>query len=222
VTTALAQKLEALRARFIDAQLRGDRREALRVVEDGLACGASVTDLHEQVLEAAQREIGRLWQENLVTVAQEHMATAIANLVLTQLFERAQPAQRNDKRILVACVEGELHEFPARLVADALDLAGFSVRYLGANVPTDSLLAMIAANKPDMVALSATMSFHSTALREAVTRIRAEHGPSLPIAVGGAALAWAAGLAEDLGVEVTGATASDLVVAATRVLGVAR
>jgi MerR family transcriptional regulator, light-induced transcriptional regulator len=166
--------LTALRERYLAAVLRGDRHEAPRiVVEDGLATGATVLELSEQIIQASQREIGRLWQENVISIAQEHMATAIANVALAQLFARAKPAPRNGKRILVACVEGEQHEFPARLVADALDLSGFDVRFIGANIPTDTLLDMIAFDPPDLVALSATMSFHGPAMRATVARTAA-------------------------------------------------
>ena len=214
--------LGILRDRFLEAQLRGDRRAAMSVVlEQGLAAGVSVLDLYEHVLRAAQHEIGRLWQENVVSIAQEHMATAISNLALSQLFERAEPRPRNGKRVLVACVEGEQHELPSRLVADTLDLAGFSVRYLGANVPTDSLLAIIASDRPDLVALSVTMSFHVSALREVVSRIRAEH-PDLPIAVGGAAVLWTEGLPRALGITITAPSALELVTAAEQALGVGR
>lgn len=216
-----ADDLRALRERYLAAQLRGDRRAACAVVfDEALAGGASVNDVYEKIVQEAQREIGRLWQENEVTVAQEHMATAISNLVLTQLFEKAPHLPRNGKRILLACVEGEQHELPARLVCDTLDLAGFDVRYLGANVPADALVQMIERHTPDLVALSITMSFHAGALRTAVMRIRERFGNGLPIAAGGHALDWGGGLATDLGIDITAKSASELVLAVKQRLGV--
>ncbi len=213
--------LADLRARYLAAQLSGDRREALRVViREGLERGVSVRDLSDEVIGEAQREIGARWQRNEITIADEHMATAISNLVLAQLYERAAPAARNGKKILVACVEGELHELPARVVADALDLAGFSVRYLGASVPADSLLEMIETHRPDLVALSTTMTFHITALRAVVQRIRETPDGRLPIAVGGAACAWSPRLGEELGVDIVANDAPGLVEAAKRHFGV--
>lgn len=213
-----APDLLPLRDRYIAAQLRGDRRDAIRIlVEEGLGSGATVAALQEHVIQSAQREIGRLWQENAITIAQEHMATAISNLALAQLFERATPEPRNGKRVLVACVEGELHEFPARLVADALDLAGFEVRFVGASVPSDHLLRMIASDRPDLVALSATMSFHGPALRTLVARIRHEHH-ALPLTVGGGACVWLQGITLDA--DTSARTANELVETARRILKV--
>jgi methanogenic corrinoid protein MtbC1 len=42
------------------------------------------------------------------------------------------------KVVTLACVEGELHEVGARMASDFLEMAGFDVRFLGANVPTCS------------------------------------------------------------------------------------
>jgi len=213
--------LGELRARYLAAQLAGSRREALRlVIDEGLARGIPALDVELEVIQEAQREIGRLWQQNTITVAEEHMATAISHMALSHLYEHAPRALTNGKKVMVACVEGEEHDFPARLVADALDLAGFDVRYLGANVPTDSLLAAVKRERPDLLALSATMTFNVPALRRTVERVRLEAGTSLPLAVGGGACTWMAGLPHALGADATARDARELVEAARRLLGV--
>lgn len=153
--------LATLRARYLAAQLAGDRREALRLlIEEGLKCGASVEDVQLRVIQEAQREIGVLWQENRISIAEEHMATAISSLALAHVFQHASSRPANGRKVVVACVDGELHDFPARLVADALDLEGFDVRFLGASVPVEALLAVLAKEQPDLLALSVTMSFN--------------------------------------------------------------
>lgn len=209
-----------LRDRYLAAQLGGDRREALRViVEDGLGHGLSPLAAQE-VIRAAQHEIGRLWQQDRITIAQEHMATAISHVVLSHVYQHASAPRANGKKVLVACVEGEQHDFPARFVADALDLAGFEVRYLGASVPTEGLLRMLDEVKPDLLVLSVTMTFNVGALRTAVAQVRAHTGGALPIAIGGGACEWSKGIAAELGAELSGASAEDLIAGARRLLRV--
>lgn len=211
--------LTSLRDRYLQAQLAGDRREALRlIVDEGLATGISVVSLQSDVIQAAQHEIGRLWQRNVVSIAQEHMATAISQLVLSALFERAKPQPRLGKKLVLACVEGELHDLPARLVADVLDVDGFDVRFLGANVPHDDLIKAIVSERPDVIGLSVTMTFNVTSLRTAIARTR-EVTPN-PIFVGGHALGWSTELAEELGVEMGGTSTDEVVATARRLAGV--
>jgi methanogenic corrinoid protein MtbC1 len=216
--TIETQPLGELRDRYLRAQLTGDRREAVRiVVEDGLGRGTSVLDLQTYVIQAAQREIGRLWQHNQVSVAQEHMASAISQLSLAALFERATPAKPVGKKLVLACVEGELHDLPARLVADIFELEGFDVRYLGADVPHDELIKLLDAERPDLIGLSVTMSFNVPSLRTAVARVR--QVSALPIFIGGHATRWAQGLAGELDVVAAGTNPIELVATARRLVG---
>ncbi|HET7402993.1 MAG TPA: B12-binding domain-containing protein, partial [Usitatibacter sp.] len=67
-----AHALGHLFGRYLEAQLSGDRREAVRLVlEEGIGEGHSVRTLQAGVVQAAQREIGRLWQQNRISIAQE-------------------------------------------------------------------------------------------------------------------------------------------------------
>ncbi|MCY1053997.1 cobalamin-dependent protein [Nannocystis sp. SCPEA4] len=211
--------LDQLRECYLRAQLAGDRREAVRLLlEDGLGAGAQVEELQIHVVRAAQDEIGRLWQLNRVSIAQEHLATAISHLSLAALFERATPRPALGRRVLLACVEGELHELPARLVADVLELDGFDVHYLGANVPTHDLVGEVRTEQPDVIGLSVTMSFNLPALRAAVAGVRGVS--ERPLFIGGHATRWSPGLARELDVAEAGSSPAELVATARRLAGV--
>jgi methanogenic corrinoid protein MtbC1 len=197
---------------YLAAQLAGDRRKALALVSALATRGdLSAADVRRHVIRRAQKEIGRLWQQNEISIAQEHMATAISHLALAELFQREHPAAPNGLTVVVACVEGELHDFPARLVADELDVAGFDVRFLGASVPADTLLSFIAREDPDLLVISATMAFHADNVRQLVERVRTTTRGELPIAIGGQVCEWVESLADEAGVELSGCDASDLV-----------
>jgi methanogenic corrinoid protein MtbC1 len=209
-----------LRDRYLTAQLTGNRREALRLlVDEGVLRGMSVPSLHMDVIQPAQYEIGRLWQENRITVAQEHMATAISQLALSHLYRYLPRDSSNGKTVMVACVEGELHELGPRIASDFLEMAGFEVRYLGASVPSEHLARTVREERPDLLALSVTMSYHLPALHEAVAAVR-QAAPQLPVVVGGTAFTWVPSMAEELGVPFCGKDARELVAAACRILEV--
>ncbi|QDF01823.1 MULTISPECIES: cobalamin B12-binding domain-containing protein [Myxococcus] len=205
---------------YLAAQLAGNRREALRLlVDEGLLRGVPLQTLHLEVIQPAQYEIGRLWQENVISVAQEHLATAVSQLALAHLYRHLPRDPFNGKVVLVSCVRGELHEVGARMSSDFLEMAGFDVRFLGANVPPEHLARMTNELRPDLVALSVTMTYHLPALREAVAHVR-KTLPDVSIAVGGLAFNWAPGLEEELGVNFFGKDAREFVASACRFLGV--
>ena len=209
-------------SRYLAAQLAGNPREALRLVlEDGLGAGLSARDVDLRVVAEAQRELGRLWENNEISVADEHQATAISQLVLSHLYTSLQRDSRVGKIIVVACVEGEQHDMAARIASDVLESAGFDVVFLGANVPTASLVDKLRAVKADALALAVTMSFHLDAVRTTITRVRDALGAELPVLVGGDAVVDAPELAASPGVHVSQGSALELVAIARRVLGVA-
>ena len=212
---------DMLRERYVAALLAGDRREALDVVvEDGLASDIDVPSLYLKVIQPALYEIGSLWAEGRLSVTREHLATTISRLALAQLYPHLASQPENGKLALVACVEGEFHDLGAHMVADLLDMAGFDARFLGANVPTASLVAAVRAKSPQLLVLSATLASNLEALREAIIAVRDGSTSRIVLAVGGQALPTAGVLPHELGADMGGVSALDAVAAARRLLRV--
>lgn len=207
-------------AQYVDALVAGDTEAAYAAVSGALADGLSLVDVQAAVIRAGQEQIGVLWQGNRISVVQEHLATGISEVVLARLGSAARPSARHGRSIVVACVEGEHHDLPARLVADWLALDGFDVRHLGADVPTDALIPALTAWTPHLLALSVTMTFHVRTLRDTVARVR-EAAPNLPILVGGHAIDWSPGIPAELGVETAPREPAELLAAVRRLTGVA-
>ena len=144
--------------------------------DEGLAAGVSVPELYLEVIRPAQYEIGRLWQANLVTVAEEHVATSVSQLALSMRYPSIPRDPPNGRRVLVACVGGERHDLGARMVSDFYEMAGYSVRFLGANVEAERLLAILREDPPDLLGLSVTMTFNVESLRCDRTSSESGHG----------------------------------------------
>ena len=187
-------------------------------MEEGIAAGVSVPEIVLQVLQPAQYEIGRLWEENRISVAQEHLGTAITQLVLAHLYPHLPRDPRRNRTALVATVEGELHDMGARVTADFLEMAGYDVRYLGASVPVDHLVAMIEETKPDLLALSTTIPTHLPMLQRTVLRLCEATGGELPILLGGRAFSHVEGMDWQGGNVASCANVVDMIEEAERLL----
>src|SRR5215472_3745337 len=86
---------------FTRAILLGHRRAALDVVTGAIELGLPVADVYVEVVETALYEVGRSWEANEITVAEEHMATAIAQYVIAHLYPRiARPAATAGRMVL--------------------------------------------------------------------------------------------------------------------------
>ena len=150
-------------------------------------------ELYQRVITPALYEIGRLWEKGALTVADEHLATALTHRVLASLrppvrgeVSAGEQETPRERRALLAAVEGEQHALGLRMAADVLEDAGLHTIYLGADVPTDALLQAIASLSPDLVALSATMPELAPRLEEVAVIVREAH-PRIGLLVGGQA-----------------------------------
>jgi methanogenic corrinoid protein MtbC1 len=132
-------------------------------------------------------EVGARWESNRITVAQEHIATAITQYVMARIYEPPVDTAKDKGTIVLTGVEGELHSIGAVMVGDLLELSGWTVRSLGTNLPAASILSVIRETRPSHVGISATMLFNLAAVRQLIEAIRAECRDRVSILVGGAA-----------------------------------
>ncbi len=172
---------------YVGALRAGDRRLALAVVDEARAAKLDLATLYLEVFQPSLREIGRLWQQNEITVAEEHLATAITQIAMGRLYvDFCSTATPNGRTILAACGADERHELGLRMVCDLLELEGWDARFLGAAVPDDGLVAMVLSDRPDALALSASIAPHLPPLRATIQAVRAACGAAAPyIIVGG-------------------------------------
>ncbi len=202
VSVESSQPLASAAAMFLRALLQGERQGALGIARAALRVAAHPTDVYVDVFQTSLVNIGRMWQLNTITVAQEHMATAIVQFVLAQIYGSMDRTAPSRGTALVTGVEGELHQVGANLVADVLELDGWNVRFLGTNMPHDGIVDAAMAMKVDLLAISATMLFNIDPVARLVDEVRTRCISNAPrILVGGGAFRSAPHLWNEIGAD---------------------
>ena len=181
--------LHDLATRYLDALLCGERHLASNMILEAVEKGASIKDIYLYVFQRSQYEIGRLWHLNRASVAQEHYCSAATQLIMSQLYQYIFSSEKTGRRLVAACVGGELHEIGIRMVADFFEMDGWDTYYMGANTPTSTIIEAIDSHQPDVLAISASMPFHRKTLKELIATVR-DHDTDgrVKILVGGYAL----------------------------------
>lgn len=162
----------SLAAQYLKALLRGERHIASKLILDSVQEGAPVQDLYLQVFERTQHEIGRLWQTNQISVAQEHYCTAATQLIMSQLYPYVFRADTTRGVLVATCVSGDLHEIGARMVSDFFEMDGWHTLYLGANVPTPSVIQTLIEHHATVLAISVTITYHLRSVQALITAVR--------------------------------------------------
>jgi len=137
---------------YLQAILHGQRQVATGIAMETVRQGRSVPDVYADILQESMYEVGRLWETNRITVAQEHIATAITQYVIAQLYPLIQSAQPPRGRMVITGVEGEHHQVGPNMVADVLESAGWDVRFLGTDTPAAGVLQAVEMHRADVLA----------------------------------------------------------------------
>lgn len=190
-----------LAVRYLQLLVERRAEEAIRAVESAVDEGLSVSAAYLDVIQPVQREIGRLWQVNELSVTGEHYATDATRTLMARLRTRFSPVARRDTAVVTACLGGELHDVGARMVSDFLHLAGFRSIFVGANTPHTTIIDELARVDAGVLALSATMTLQVRTAYELIDRVRSTFSDRVRVVVGGYAFDRAGSLWRDIGAD---------------------
>jgi DNA-binding transcriptional MerR regulator/methylmalonyl-CoA mutase cobalamin-binding subunit len=178
----LGQALEAVRA-LAPNQLEPVLRRAL------LSLGAM--RFLEDVVAPLLDEVGNEWHDGRITIAHEHAASGTL-LQLLAWLTRSLEAPGAASRVVIATPRGESHAFGALMAAVAAAHDGWSVTWLGADLPAAEVASAASHAGARVVALSA--SNFSTNLDAEVRTLRQLLPPHVPLMVGGGGAGRVSGL----------------------------
>lgn len=173
---------------YLTSLLLLNREEATSLVLSKLASDLTIRDIFHHVIYPVQQEVGRLWQENRITVLQEHYCTAATDLLITRI-KRGFIGVPRAVTALALCPDGEEHSLGIKMFSDLLESDGWKSVFIGPKCPTADVLKYLQAHATDLIAISVTTPLSFAKTRQLTGEIKSlllEHAPL--IIVGGAAL----------------------------------
>ncbi len=173
-------------AEFLELLISGNRGKCSDFAQKYVQDNRSIQDLYENVLKKALYKVGELWEYNKISVATEHLSSAIVEAILNEFYSKIISQEKNNKRVIVACVENEFHQIGIKMISDIFEMNGWSAHFLGSNTPTNELISFTKTIMPDMLAISLSLYFHLPFLENMLQMIRKEF-PTLTVLVGGQA-----------------------------------
>lgn len=182
----LEEEWKTKKDRFLSFLLEADFESAINFADKYIKSSEDIENFYLKIVQPALYDIGNLWETGKISVAEEHLATAIVGRVMANIYTKFPKIKRKAKAI-VCSSPNEYHELGGRIVADLLEINGWDVYYLGANVPIEELIKLINKTKPKLVAMSVTMPFNIEKAAELIKRIREIKKVKPKIIVGGLA-----------------------------------
>ncbi len=195
---------------YLSALVAGDRDQCLFMSNVLAGRGVTAAELVRELYAPAQIAIGEMWQQGLVSVAEEHVATSITEDCIMEVV--SPPAGRTRVgRILLAGSEGDGHTLAVRMVAGVWRALGWDVVTISPTLPADDLAVMAHGDASAVAGVSCSMTSNLVGAWHTISALRVA---GLRVIVGGRAFDRDPALALRLGADAYAADpveASDLV-----------
>jgi MerR family transcriptional regulator, light-induced transcriptional regulator len=153
------QAREQERIDFRGALLSGDYAACISIAQTAVKSREDLASFYLQVMQPGMYEIGRMWEKGDVSVAEEHLASAVVSRVMASLYTGVASSEKTKGICIVTAAPNEYHEIGARMVADLLEQDGWDVHYLGSNAEPASVVSFVREKRPLFVALSSALPF---------------------------------------------------------------
>jgi 5-methyltetrahydrofolate--homocysteine methyltransferase len=189
-----------IRARLATAVIEGDREGILLLVEEALEQDLSPMEVGNEGLLPGLEEVGRRFAKGQYFLPQVMLSAETMQAAFARLRQAMKGAQMVTLgRILMATVEGDIHDIGKNIVCTLLENHGFEVFDLGKNVPARRIVEEAKALAVDAVGLSALMTTTLAQMEKTIAELR-QAGVKVFTMVGGAVVTpdYAAAIGADL------------------------
>jgi 5-methyltetrahydrofolate--homocysteine methyltransferase len=175
-----------IRGRLAAAVIAGDAEGVTALVESALAEGFSPMMVSSEGLLPGLEEVGRRFEKNLFFLPQVMRSAETMQRAFARLKEELHGAgMQSAGRIMMATVEGDIHDIGKNIVCTLLENHGFEVIDLGKNVAAGKIVAEAERLKVDAVGLSALMTTTMAEMETVLEKLK-EAGVKTFTMVGGA------------------------------------
>lgn len=206
------------RQKLRHAVMKGNRSGIAAITREALETGEEPTELLNKVLLPAINEVGELFDKGKYFLPQlissaESMKNAIEVLEPHLLHESEE---KDLSVVVIATVEGDIHDIGKNLVVLMLKNHGFQVIDLGKDVPKEEIIRAAQEHNADIIALSALMTTTMQRMKEVVAYAK-EQNVRAKIMIGGAVITQE--YADEIGADGYSRDAAEAVKLAKRLTG---
>lgn len=215
-TPSEEQPLE-IRGRLARAIIDGDRENIIGLVEEGMKEGLTPLQISNEALLPGLEEVGRLFACNRFFLPQVMLSSDTMQIAFARLKEEMKGMGfASIGKILMATVEGDIHDIGKNIVCTLLESHGFEVIDLGKNVAAERIISEARKHEVDAVGLSALMTTTMTEMRNVIARLKAQ-GIKTFTMIGGAVVTQE--YADEIGADLYAKDAMEAVARIRKLLG---
>ncbi len=164
----------AVRDLLARAIINGDREGVVSLIERALSEGLTPMQVSNEGLLPGLEEVGRRFEKNIVFLPQVMQSAETMQAGFSRLKQELSGQQMQSLgRILMATVEGDIHDIGKNIVCTLLENHGFEVFDIGKNVSAATIVKKALELKVDAVGLSALMTTTMAEMEVVLKKLKA-------------------------------------------------
>ncbi len=175
-----------IRTRLKEAIIGGNKEDILRLAEEALKEGLKPLEIIDEILTPAITLVGEKYDEGIYFLPQLISSAEVMKLACERLSkELKKEALPTQRKIVMATVEGDIHDIGKNIVSLLLSNHGFRVIDLGKDVKKERIIQEALSQKVDLIGLSALMTTTMGRMEEISVELKRRR-INIPTLVGGA------------------------------------
>lgn len=187
---------------FLDSILKPDTKKALGIAKNSIKSRDDIQLFWEAIILPALYEVGEKWSKSDISVGEEHMATSICLRVMSEYYGQIIKSTNNKCNILIINGKDELHEVGSIMLADILELNGYSTYLLGSRYGIDEIYEHINSKNIKYLLISSALKSNIENIKEVIKQIKKLPVESIPeIIIGGNAFSSNENAVKEIGAD---------------------
>lgn len=168
--------------------LKGKRKLVVNSVNELLSAGEAPLDIINKGLIVGMSEVGILFQQNKMFIPEVLMSAKAMDeglLIVKPLLQGGEI--KSQGKVLIATVQGDLHDIGKNLVGIMLESNGFTVIDAGKDASPELIVSMAKEHKPDVIGMSAMLTTTMLHMKDTIELLKEEGmRDQVKVVIGGA------------------------------------
>lgn len=186
--------------KILVTMINADRSGAAEIIDQALAAGFEARQVIADILDPAIVQLGRLWEDQTMSLAQNFVASKIAEDTLLRCIPKMTGHLPTKGALVIGNIEDDFHSLGRKAVGLFLSAAGWDVHDLGNDVPAEEFLEKALEVNACVIGASAMMQTTALNIRR-LRKLINDRGLAhrIKLAVGGAVFNWRPELVAEVG-----------------------
>jgi len=174
INEKIEKRERTIEEKLKDGILFGDKENIIEYIDEALKQGLKPIEISLTILVPALEEVGRKFEKKEYFLPQLILAAEAMQQAFYRLKKElsAQKENFSKGKIVIATVEGDVHDIGKNIVISVLESYGFTIYDLGKNVPAKVIIEEAIKNKVDIISLSALMTTTMGRMEETILEVK--------------------------------------------------